>query len=355
MSHFCLLKEPDSYAPNQPDLLADAEAREYWFQRFGTHFDNEIVSHAQKQFGPGAYDRIEEAAAEFKQAIDDLRGSSDHPGASAVIELGHRRQQILREKDLEDPYLLVKEQENTSAIELYPEVLNDLQSIPRDETWIQLVEACLAGNVFDLGNATEFGKGGREAFLASFENLAQRPWLIDDFDRFEADLIEAGAIAKWSKGVAFVDNAGCDFVLGLLPLVRELALHGTQIVLAANTYPVLNDLTADDTYDLLQRLAILDDELNALLEGDMITVTATGSDLAILDLSDVSDELNQAAADAELVILEGMGRALETNLDVPFKVDALRLAMVKDPFVAERLGGKLRDCVCKYTTVADKE
>ena len=349
MSHFCLLKDPDSYQPNEPDLLGDDEARQYWLTRFVTHFHDEIVPNANRQFGPAATERIDAATEAFQAAVEEVRAGDAFPGARAVIELGHRRQRLLREHDIEEPFLIIKGKENASAIELYPEAMEDLQSLPKDEIWFQLLEMALAGNVFDLGNPKEFGAGGRDAFLKTFETLPEHPWLIDDVDAFEAELLDAGAVAKWSKAVAFIDNAGCDFVLGMLPLVRELALHGTQVVLAANTHPVLNDLTADDTYDLLERLAILDDELNALLEGDMITVVGTGSELAILDLADVPDAFNEAAADSELVIIEGMGRALETNLDAEFGVDTLRLAMVKDPFVAKRLGGQLRDCVCKYT------
>jgi len=69
----------------------------------------------------------------------------------------------------------------------------------------------------------------------------------------------------------------------------------------------------------------------------------------MIDLSDVSDELNDASADADLVILEGMGRAVETNFDAKFKVDTLRLALLKNETVARRLGGGLFDCVCKFT------
>jgi len=81
----------------------------------------------------------------------------------------------------------------------------------------------------------------------------------------------------------------------------------------------------------------------------MFEVVSSGNDIPLIDLSEVSDELNEAAADAELVVLEGMGRAIESNYDAAFKVDTLHLALLKDPLVAARVGGEVYDCVCKYT------
>ena len=40
-----------------------------------------------------------------------------------------------------------------------------------------------------------------------------------------------------------------------------------------------------------------------------------------------------AAEDVDLVVVEGMGRAIETNLYASFTCDSLKLAMVKHPEV----------------------
>ncbi len=85
----------------------------------------------------------------------------------------------------------------------------------------------------------------------------------------------------------------------------------------------------------------------------MFEVVSTGNDLPLIDLSDVTDELNAAAAGAELVLLEGMGRAIESNFDAAFTCDCLRLALLKDPLVAQRPGGEVYDCVCKYVPSAE--
>jgi hypothetical protein len=65
-----------------------------------------------------------------------------------------------------------------------------------------------------------------------------------------------------------------------------------------------------------------------------------------------SPELVAACSGVDLLVLEGMGRAIETNLREAFSVDSLKLGMIKHPEVAACLGGRLYDCVCKYDRAA---
>jgi type II pantothenate kinase len=67
----------------------------------------------------------------------------------------------------------------------------------------------------------------------------------------------------------------------------------------------------------------------------------------------VSDELNRAAADADLLIIEGMGRGVESNLGARFTCDALNIAMIKDAMVAKRVAGKVFDVVCRFRQPID--
>jgi damage-control phosphatase, subfamily II, stand-alone protein len=62
----------------------------------------------------------------------------------------------------------------------------------------------------------------------------------------------------------------------------------------------------------------------------------------------VSQEVAAIAQDVGLIVLEGMGRSIETNLNARFSVDALKLGMIKHPEVAAELGGRLYDIVCKF-------
>ena len=75
---------------------------------------------------------------------------------------------------------------------------------------------------------------------------------------------------------------------------------------------------------------------------------SSGTGEPLIDLGGVSPELNAAAEGADLVILEGMGRGVESNLDARFRCDAVNLAMIKDVMIAKRHGGKVYDIVCQY-------
>jgi len=63
---------------------------------------------------------------------------------------------------------------------------------------------------------------------------------------------------------------------------------------------------------------------------------------------EVSDELNAAAVGADLVVIDEMGRGVESYLEASFVCPAVNLAMVKLLSIAQRHGGKLYDCVCRY-------
>jgi len=356
MSHFCLLSDPETYAAIDWDLLTDDEGRTHWLDHFETHF-TQTLAHARTWYGRAAAQRIEAAARQFSLAIARLRTDpAGLPGGKLnIIELDRLRGQTLRQLRLGDPFQHIKARENASAMEMYADLVHQLHAMSAEEKWLHLIECVFAGNVFDLGALeTMHLADDPVGFLEQTERIPPRPWLVDDFDRLAEALVPAPPM-PWGKAVVFVDNAGSDFILGLMPLVREMALGGTQIVLAANERPALNDMTVDETVEVVENLAASDPDLAVLIEGGMLEVVSTGNDIPLIDLSDVADELNEAAADADLVVLEGMGRAVESNFDARFSVDVLRLAILKDEAVAKRVGGKLYDCVCKYTPVPREE
>jgi uncharacterized protein with ATP-grasp and redox domains len=181
---------------------------------------------------------------------------------------------------------------------------------------------------------------GKLDFFATRKKLPARPWLVDDFDRFAARALGGG----WRKVVFFVDNAGSDFLLGAVPLMRWLARRGSRVILAANERPTLNDMTVHDVRHWWPRVLAAEPSIAAL----PIEIVSTGTGEPLIDLAGVSPALNAAADDADLVILEGMGRGVESNLDAEFDCDAANLAMIKDEMIARRLNGKLYDVVCRF-------
>jgi type II pantothenate kinase len=188
-------------------------------------------------------------------------------------------------------------------------------------------------------------------FRATRAKLQARPWSVDNFDALSA----RWAGAPHASAVMFVDNSGADVVLGMLPLARELARRGTRVTLAANSVPSINDVTAEELSGILPVAAASDPVIRDALADGRLRIIASGSDLPVIDLGKLSPVLCDAVADAQLVILEGMGRAIETNLRAEFKVDALCLGMVKHAEVAAALGGgPMFGCVCRFSPAPEQ-
>ena len=322
-------------------------------------------------------------AASFDADLDRV-ASGDHAslfeGAPTVLKLCGLRDRALRDLGFEDCFLDVKTAENAKALATLPSVLREIDAIRDPGARIEaLVRGVFAGNVFDLGAAASAARhaDGDGGFEATRAGLKRRPWCVDHLDAFRDAWLECATAettkdvvsdvvsfpSPWKKCVLFVDNAGADVVLGMLPLCRELLRGGAEVVLAANERPSINDVTARELRALLPRVAeaerarhVFNENENVFnenvfqraLDTNTLVVVSSGSDLPVIDLSRVSAELVDAARGADLVVLEGMGRGIETNLFARVACDALNLGMVKHPEVAQCLRGTLYDCVCRF-------
>lgn len=294
--------------------------------------------------------KAEKFAQRYADILDDIKKDPEsHGGPPDCTLLCRLREQVLRELGFRDIFKKVKDEENTKAISLFPEVVRLNDDIEDGGKCLEnLVRGIFAGNIFDLGSAQlaeVFSRDGM-SFLASCQNLVPRPWVIDDLDTFKAKWNKK----SWKKAVIFVDNSGADVILGILPFARELLKRGTQVVLAANDMPSINDVTYPELIEIISKLK---DESGKLIGVDTsnLLIANSGNDLPVIDLTRISQELAYLASDADLVILEGMGRGIETNLYAQFKCDSLKIGMVKHPEVAQFLGGRLYDCVFKYNEV----
>lgn len=56
---------------------------------------------------------------------------------------------------------------------------------------------------------------------------------------------------------------------------------------------------------------------------------------------------------ADLVVIEGMGRAVHTNYHAALRCESLKLAVLKNAWLAERLGGPLFSVIFKYEVPAE--
>src|SRR6185369_3192860 len=182
------------------------------------------------------------------------------------------------------------------------------------------------------------------------KTLSRRPWLVDDLDGWLHRLRNG---PRHRCALLFVDNDGPDVILGMLPFARKLLRRGTGVILTANTYPSLNDVTIEELYDHLAKITVLDARLREALASGRLTLLPSGNGAPLIDLSRVDPVLAEAvrSRQVDLLVLEGMGRAIETNYNTRFTCDTIKTAMVKDHGVAEALGGRVYDLVFRFEPI----
>lgn len=123
-----------------------------------------------------------------------------------------------------------------------------------------------------------------------------------------------------------------------------------QVIIAANTNPALNDMTYREMRAVMETIKEKCIIIRAALESSRLHLVSNGQSSPCLDLSRVNQNLNQYVLrqQVDLVIIEGMGRAIHTNLDAKFTCESIRLAVIKNKWLAERLGGNTFSVVFKY-------
>ncbi|KAF7124442.1 hypothetical protein RHSIM_Rhsim12G0164700 [Rhododendron simsii] len=372
---FPLLADPKTYEPNTIDL-ADHGELEYWFTVLSEHLPDLVDKAVASEGGTEDAKRRGDAFARaFSAHLARLMEDPAAYGKLGLANLLELREECLREFQFVDAYRSIKQRENEASLAVLPDLLMELDSMNEEARLLTLIEGVLAANIFDWGSRAcvdLYHKGTIIEIYRMSRNKMQRPWRVDDFDLFKERVLGSGEKKPHphKRALLFVDNAGADVVLGMLPLARELLRRGTEVVLVANSLPALNDVTAMELPDIVAEAAKHCDilrraaEAGGLLVDVMINaadvnkensssvplmVVENGCGSPCIDLRQVSSELAAAAKDADLVILEGMGRSLHTNYIAQFKCDALKLAMVKNQRLAEKLiKGNIYDCVCRY-------
>ena len=345
---FCKLADPHNYVACPWNLSTDAEARVYWVDRFKNHLETilNLGIAAGVSRGIDAASLLARAAQcriEFADRFDEFKAEPRKCGQVTILTLDRWRDRILRHHGFVDAFLDHKSKANAEVVPQLATVCRELDETPEPERTRQVIRGVFAGNISDMGADAVINKllAGGHDFHSTLRNIRPRPWLIDDLDAWEKRIATG---PPHRKAVFFIDNAGSDFVLGVVPMMRWLARRGTRVVVAANERPTLNDMTITDVKTWWPMLTAAAPSLVGL----PIEIVSTGTGEPLIDLAEVSTELNKAAADADLVILEGMGRAVESNLEARFSCEALNVAMIKDEMVARRLGGGMFDLVFRY-------
>lgn len=484
LESFPLLADPAHYNPNTIDINSDAAEMAYWVGIFQDAIPTVVEKAAASE--NNSAESVRRATA-FGRAFDlhltKLRSEPGAYGQLGLADLFELREECLREFGFDDVYRLDKERENAAALEVFPDLLAELDELAPPERLLALIQGVLAANIFDWGakacvnlyqNATIL-----EMYREARTKLSRRPWRVDDLDDFaevwlgQSELDEEGrgrVKSPYKRAIAFVDNAGADVILGMLPLARELLRAGCEVVLVANSQPAINDITAAELKSVVakaaeicpliraardaavtaeaasggrvppfpglsqrvlssQRLsdmveeegedlpvarssygfasgmrsggrsqvssptspqlgklslgaAVAQEEDSSPTEPAQATpvspsgisrrsslapkgmfgesypspwteprlyVVASGSGSPCLDLRRVSSAVADATVGADLVIIEGMGRAIHTNLRTKLMCDVLKLAMIKNQHLAKKLfGGEVYDCMCRF-------
>ena len=391
---FPLLKVPERYEPNVIDILELREEREYWLdtlQKLNPGLLEKAVASecafqsTGKVSRSDTHKRAKAFCLAFSTHLDRLRDEPAAYGRIGLSELLEMREECLRAFGFKDVYSAIKQQENAAALAVLPDLLADLDVLHEEERVLALIEGVLAGNIFDWGSQSCVDLYKNGTILEIYKNVRSsiaRPWAVDCFDDFRKALLgidqqrttslvgekqkqqDVSSVynGRYKKALVFCDNSGADVVLGIIPFARELLRRGTDVCLVANSLPAINDVTADEMRDILRRAAHMCEIVSTAIarghgkeSGNIsnavgkLTVCASGSGSPCLDFRRVSHDLCKATQGVDLIVLEGMGRAVHTNWKAKFCCDTLKLAMIKNSRLAKSLfQGKIYDCVCMF-------
>lgn len=348
---FCRLDRNWHYLPCQWDFRYNAAARDYYTVFFRSQYERSLMLGIAQAEAAGAdmadaTRRADECRRQFSAYLDQMAADPWQFDRPIMIMIDRVRDELLRAAGFHDVYYEIKHHDNELVLGILPDICRDLDEHSPRLRLQTAIRGALAGNIFDMG-VTATAKRMMErslSFLETRENLPPRPWAVDDFDALERRFLN-GPVHH--KAILFVDNAGADFILGMLPLARCLAQRGTHVVVAGNELPTLNDMTHKDMLGIWGEVLEAEPSFGQL----PIKLVSTGTAEPLIDLRAISPELNREAADADLLVLEGMGRALESNLFTRFDCDTLKIGMLKDEFLASTLDAKLYDVVCRFEPV----
>ncbi|KAF1747896.1 hypothetical protein GCK72_024362 [Caenorhabditis remanei] len=351
---FCLLVDKDG-KPDTIDFNNDDEARNFWIEILDKTINDmtkfAIASQKNCEDQDDVANRAKDFENDFVKTMDTIKEHHVAYGNSNARNLLEVREQILQEKGFDDIYVQKKHEENCTAIAELPHVLatiDKLKETSDDKTVLEYVSrGLLAGNVFDWGAKEVVKMMNSESglsFQTAIDHVENRPWLFDGFDSFYEKHKDYKSV------LIFVDNSGFDYILGIIPFARELLRNGSKVVICANSSPALNDLTYREMVALANEFREIDGDLTKFLENGQMMFVQSGQESPCLDARRVHEDLNEIVQKykTDLVVIEGMGRALHTNFNVQFKCDSLKAAVIKTQWLADRLGGKMFSVVFKH-------
>ena len=114
-------------------------------------------------------------------------------------------------------------------------------------------------------------------------------------------------------------------------------------MLCANHRPILNDVTHAELQLLLYKVSQISSTIANAISTGKLTCFSSGQASPYLDLARLNKNLIDAMLDqrVDVIILEGMGPAVHTNLYAKFSYECLKVAVLKNRRLAQRFGGEM--------------
>ncbi|GMT36136.1 hypothetical protein PFISCL1PPCAC_27433, partial [Pristionchus fissidentatus] len=351
MRPFPLLSSSVEYDPDTVDLNKDLAAREFWLSIMEDSVHNMCKKAIESQIdSPTAEERAHIVANKYLEQLKLLRDKHFAYGTCNVRNLLDLREQIFQEHEFDDPYKLQKKLENDLAVRELPNVIEALDSMDDvRERLARATKGLLAGNVFDWGakEVVKLMEGSDQfTFQKAIDVIPDRPWLHDSLDEF----LDETLAGNHKSIVVFVDNSGADVILGVLPFAREFLKLGSKVTIVSNLLPALNDITYGELLKVMEEVSEKDELIRRNTEQGRLKIMHSGQGSPCLDLRRIDSELCELVVEdaVDLVVIEGMGRALHTNFNAQFSVPSLKAAVIKTRWLADRMGGDIFSVVCKY-------
>ncbi|CAI9741639.1 4' [Octopus vulgaris] len=347
-----LILDISSYRPDTVDLTEDSSARNYWLKCFAQVVDK-ITDQAVKSQDRrnDAMERAEKFKAKYLHRLKELDENPCAYGSLTVRCLLDTIGHFLKEFMFTDAYSQLKLSENELSLRHLANRLDTLDNEKYEGRMYSLVKGVLAGNMFDWGakQVVDIMETQNFGFAEAMNKIQARPWLVDDFELWVSRRLSGPA---YKCAAVFCDNSGADIVLGLFPFVRDLIMDGTKVILCANSRPSLNDILYTELSIIVKRIAELDKVIAQALTNNQLLVMESGQGSPCLDLRLIDKNLanRMLQCETDLIILEGMGRAIHTNYHACFSCDSLKMAIIKNEWLAQRLGGKIFDVIFKFET-----
>eukprot|EP01024_Parvocaulis_polyphysoides_P012770 TRINITY_DN14758_c0_g2_i1.p2 TRINITY_DN14758_c0_g2~~TRINITY_DN14758_c0_g2_i1.p2 ORF type:complete len:261 (-),score=42.69 TRINITY_DN14758_c0_g2_i1:58-840(-) len=235
LTAFSQLVDPENYVPYTFDYIDSNEQEEGlpnvhdWIEVFRRSIPSFVkamkkdtsLPQQNREMGAAKFEEEFNAVCDKLQENPTVAIDGFPPGQLDCIKLCRIRDKIQHANGFPDPFKAIKDEENEKALQYLPILLKEIDGVSDVRERLELViKGVFAGNIFDLGAAhsSELFEKGDTVFQKTRSKLQTRPWTIDHLDT----TLSALTSNKYSKAVLFVDNAGSDVVLGMLPLAREL-------------------------------------------------------------------------------------------------------------------------------------